>query len=110
MITRAGFISNSSSSSFVLFGFKFKNKELEEVLGLSEEDEYWEVLDEKQGQGWEVLSDDGTTYIGKIFADDDDYLPCGEATLGELAVVAREVQDRYGIQREPKLYYGTRSS
>jgi len=63
--TRLGFISNSSSSSFVVLGFSFKDDLLEDI------EEYEEILEEQEAYG----------YI-TVLRGSDDGIPDGETVLG----------------------------
>jgi hypothetical protein len=79
MKTRNGFVSNSSSSSFVIYGKTFEREDLEDaIIELKNlptnhftdndgEDDYYELLDELLSEEftWHIDSnDDDTTYVG----------------------------------------------
>jgi hypothetical protein len=101
MKTRNGFVSNSSTSSFVVLGIKHQcdfddlerlEKKIEEV-------------------GLDVLTDDGDfVYIGKTIADfsDEDGLEAGsiEIDTTELATKLKQLN----LDEKIKIYYGTRAS
>jgi adenylate cyclase class IV len=79
MKIRNGFVSNSSSSSFVIYGKAFEREELEDVIiqlknlptnyftDNEEEDNYYELLDDILSEEftWHIdENDDSTTYVG----------------------------------------------
>ena len=78
MKIRNGFVSNSSTSSFVLIGTKVTKEEIKKKFGNKENKEYssWEILEET---GFEFLSEDeidnlkdGEFVIGETIASGDD--------------------------------------
>lgn len=116
MKTRLSFVANSSSSSFILFGIKIKDKDIEkflEKLGFdlseydNEEDKqdciYINLLDgEFDKDGLEYLDDDSTIYYGLILENTQEQLKYGEVNIQKLIEVKEKLP-------EAKLYYGTRS-
>jgi len=69
---RAGWVSNSSTSSFIVVGYKLKVEEFHDHY------EDWEALADDLGLG--IISDDYEAYIGKILG----YSESGEVALSEL--------------------------
>ena len=104
---RNGFVSNSSSSSFVILGFKL------ETSGLSDEesDKQYDKICELRDQG-KALTDDGRAFIGKILSVDSD--GCGdlnndEFSLTSLVEESVKIANEHNVGiEEIKLYMGTR--
>jgi hypothetical protein len=95
---RNGFVSNSSSSSFVILGFETEcPKEFEN--------------DEAEQQWYEeTLYVDDQNIRGRILADNREYLPDGKYTIDQLIDMANEIADEYDVDvLDVKLYFGTRS-
>ena len=104
MKTREGFVSNSSTSSFVMIGYKIDDieevlklimspdefeKEKEECKADSDDDKYsyrsalsdvLYVHSNKPELELDVLTDDGCYYVGKVVSNDD----CGGMTPATL--------------------------
>ena len=106
MKIRNGFVSNSSSSSFVIAGIKIPNTALSP-----------EKRDELYDDGVIVTgSDDGIPkgflVVGKFLADvhsDDSYLDYGEFPLDKIAQLIAEVEEKTGLTGEKGVFTGTRS-
>lgn len=131
MKIRSGFVSNSSSSSFVIFGYqaqeifdKNPKKDLMDRFAPGKHDEdikKWgldEAFDEFIRDtnfglpGVKYLSDDGPGYIGLVLADvasDECYIESDEFDLDELKSKAAELAKILGIDDKPKIFVGTRS-
>lgn len=110
MKIRNGFVSNSSSSSFIVFGFKAKDV-------LSKEDlEDREKLYKRNPFGIkniEFVSDDREGgLVGYVLADVSDcdlQFEDYEVSLDELSAKLEEFTKKYNVAIKPKIYMGTRS-
>jgi hypothetical protein len=90
MKIRSGFVSNSSSSSFVILGFKTN-----------------EGIDIPKGHSY-VNMDDDSYIIGYIIADDE-YLEDDEIDFSILEAKRQKISEDFGKDlSEIKLYTGTR--
>ena len=111
---RDGFVSNSSSSSFVVFGVKFdtSKRDVEEIFTD-------EVVDDLCGYdrgGFSFVEDDGEVYFGKLLAEGEDLIDESETTLEELAAMEADIcRDVTKLLIDPpkkmkvKLYTGVRT-
>jgi hypothetical protein len=110
VIIRTGFVSNSSSSSFVLYGYKVPEDEAALALNVSSD----KLYDELDRCGVEYIYDyeAGYVYAGKVIAnwDDDDSVGPIAMSLTELAEGAEKARERFGVVGEPKVFAGTRST
>ena len=135
MKSRNGFVSNSSSSSFVIVGYKMgsvfselNNEKKEAIIRkynpkmLSSEtfvkyglDDIWTdfLYSSDFGiKGVGYLSDDGPGYIGVILADirsEDSYIQKSEMPIEDVFGKIKALQDAFGISDPPKIITGTRS-
>jgi hypothetical protein len=99
MKTRTGFVSNSSSSSFIILGVKITSEEAETKLRPSDYDAF------------DVIYDDDQVYCGDLIQNSDgDYLENGSRALGDLRsnFKAQTAAHKLDI-KDVKLYYGTRA-
>jgi len=106
MKIRNSFVSNSSSSSFVVVGARLSNKELEK-LGWVTYDKDNDFYDETPPGDIDVIYDDGgNTYIvGKALAEGDEYLSNVDYSSDEIKDLFVEMKKR--LKRDVKLLIGT---
>jgi hypothetical protein len=101
MKVRNGFVSNSSSSSFVILGVTRTNV-----------DEDFDIDEEDLGEGIDTLYTESGDYdyvSGFILADGDEYLEDNELSFAELREMAEKVSKALDVDiEEVKLIMGTR--
>jgi hypothetical protein len=101
MKIRNGFVSNSSSSSFIMIGVPSS------ALGEDFDEDYHE----KDGLESVYVERKGYNYIvGYVLTDSrDDELDDGDISSNEIQLKSIEISDKLGVSIEKvKLYYGTR--
>lgn len=113
MKIRRGFVSNSSSSSFIIIGVKFTHSQAEKLFTEEQKDDIYGVLESKAKE-WdlEMLCDDTEYYVGHILADDrcgDAYLSNGSLNLEEIKKQSQEIK-KVIPDADVRIWYGTRAS
>jgi hypothetical protein len=131
--TRSGFVSNSSSSSFILLGFPTTKEKIEELgkrlFGV--EEDYWEVMNKLESskktdrsEKYPLVSYCETSLPDEISTDDEDMVigfvinesdsdGCGMTpkvlTIEEMVTMSADLQDMLGTKEIPKLIMSERS-
>jgi len=101
MKIRNGFVSNSSSSSFIMIGVPSSalGEDFDEEYNYKEES-LESVYVERSGYNY---------IVGYVLADTDEELESGDISSDEILLKSSEISDKLGVSIEKvKLYYGTR--
>lgn len=112
---RSGFVSNSSSSSFIIIGATLTKKlqdKLVKKFNISKEDvvdDIASVLEEKTNLDVLFTSDthDGAYTIGKHLVSGDEYLKDGNMSAEEIIKNITNIKKIIGEDADVKLMYGT---
>jgi len=119
MKIRSGFVSNSSSSSFVIIGFKLptddeSKKKFLKYKGIEipeDDEELYEAFYEAVYDTDNVLTGDGEFWAGKIITDSDEYMEMNEIDITAAIAEAEAMREIFDIDPSVpvKLYTGERS-
>ena len=123
MKTRTGFVSNSSSSSYAVFGFRVEPLSYEEMDAIRHQhdllrSEHLIVLSGSE-DGLGDNGYDGYSIIGRLLIEIDDngynYIPLSyfpTEVLRSMTVIIDSVIEELGLEkldREPSIFFGTRT-
>lgn len=98
MKIRNGFVSNSSSSSFVLIGCEISNENLAKVFDVNlDDDDLYEVIESETDLYW----DEKQGIIGYTIADGDEFDFGGDVlTIAEVMEKAKELSKQLKVPLE----------
>jgi hypothetical protein len=106
MKIRNGFVSNSSSSSFVIAGIKVSVT----ALTADQREELYDDGDLIVASGPDDGVPKGVLIIGKPLAEvEEGYLDYGQFTLAQIAQLIADVEAKTGLTGEQGVFTGTRS-
>lgn len=119
MKIRVGFVSNSSSSSFIIIGAKINFDDVVKLMNNSQQkvdsDDYYEEMEKYVKElGLQMLYNDGDYLIGNVLAnirdDEGSQLPSMEFSSKDLQEKIELIKKKINNKKFPvKLYLGTRS-
>ena len=117
MKTRTGFVSNSSTCSFVVMGVPITRKQLDDLIDrFGEPDmdawEFGEMLEERHGVRLESTKDDGRYNIMGIeiahMSSEDYGLKDSKEPLANLVERIEAMKQKFGLEGETTIYTGTK--
>jgi hypothetical protein len=111
MKIRTSLVSNSSSSSFVLYGYKLQPHEAMRLFGVWDKDQLKDKLEESGIDFVDLLNEDWLdeyqgVLVGKSIVDSDDGMHETNVDFREIEAVAEQVRQRLGLEGKPKLFSG----
>lgn len=106
MKIRTGFVSNSSTTAFILVGIKVNAKQVEKLNKIMEERE---KEDYNLPGGLDFLTEEGLLGSSVDIGDEDDIFEVDDSLLDK-KIVAKEIKKVLGIKVTPKMYAGIRMS
>lgn len=106
MKTRQGFVSNSSTASFVVIGIKIEQEKLQAILG---EEGYDNVRQGYRNNHMAICGDGDTVYIGKeVVRTSDDGIQDGEVDIEMAIAEVKAFLKKNKLPQKPiMLYSGT---
>ena len=101
---RNGFVSNSSSCSFVIIGVKMSNTDIMEKFNIGEDDDFYDCLEDTD---FDFVNLDDDYIIGKKIAYGSDYEITGsDYSFDELKQISEEIKEKLS-SNDVKLYTGS---
>jgi hypothetical protein len=125
--TRNGFVSNSSSSNFVMIGYKLDpHFDKDDFVRRCCPDKYRDIQAEHKasdlpmaideffccstlGDGIQYLSSDNEGYLGKVLVDEEYFDEIKILDGVEFSKIMKEVQEFMGKDEPPSLIFGARA-
>lgn len=108
MKIRNGFVSNSSTSIFILVGFKATAKQIAEYRAKEEASKKGYFNDGEDENGVSCIDEEGENLLG-FYTSVDDY-GVGDIGIEDISEQAARLRKIYGDRVKVRLYAGTRQS